>query len=267
MPSTYAHFRAGQRLRAQLAGAPKAAVEAHPELYNIGLHGPDILFYYEPYHKKHVSTAGYRQHEKSGASFFSFAAKVVRQGAGRAEDLAYLYGVLCHFALDVRCHGLIGEKMAQSGLSHAEVEVELDRALLARDGFAPASAHLVGHIVPSRRNAVVIEKFYPGVSAAEMEKALRGFVFYGELLRAPSPLKRQALFAALRLAGCYRDIHGMVVRTAADPRCADSTEKLLTLYERGEALALHLIEEYEAYLAGTAPLDETLRWNFESRLP
>ena len=46
MPSTYAHFRAGQRLRARLTGTPKAAVEAHPELYNIGLHGPDILFYY-----------------------------------------------------------------------------------------------------------------------------------------------------------------------------------------------------------------------------
>ena len=175
--------------------------------------------------------------------------------------------MLCHFALDVRCHGLIGEKMVQSGLSHAEVEVELDRALLTRDGFAPASAHLVGHIVPTHRNAAVIEKFYPGVSAAEVEKALRGFVFYSELLRVPSPLKRQALFAALRLAGCYRDIHGMVVRTAADPRCADSTAKLLTLYEQGETLALRLIGEYEAYLAGKAPLDEMLRWNFESRMP
>ncbi len=267
MPSTYAHFRAGQRLRARLTGTPKAAVEAHPELYNIGLHGPDILFYYEPYHKNRVSAVGYRQHEKSGASFFSFAAKAIRSGAGRAQDLAYLYGVLCHFALDVRCHGLIGEKMVQSGLSHAEVEVELDRALLTRDGFAPASAHLVGHIVPTHRNAAVIEKFYPGVSAAEVEKALRGFVFYSELLRAPSPLKRQVLFAALRLAGCYQDIHGMVVRTAADPRCADSTAKLLTLYEQGETLALRLIGEYEAYLAGKAPLDEMLRWNFESRMP
>ena len=66
MPSTYAHFRAGQRLRARLTGTPKAAVEAHPELYNIGLHGPDILFYYEPYHKNRVSAVGYRQHEKSG---------------------------------------------------------------------------------------------------------------------------------------------------------------------------------------------------------
>ena len=121
--------------------------------------------------------------------------------------------------------------------------------------------------MPTHRNAAVIEKFYPGVSAAEVEKALRGFVFYSELLRAPSPLKRQALFAALRLAGCYRDIHGMVVRTAADPRCADSTAKLLTLYEQGETLALRLIGEYEAYLAGKAPLDEMLRWNFESRMP
>ena len=88
MPSTYAHFRAGQRLRARLTGTPKAAVEAHPELYNIGLHGPDILFYYEPYHKNRVSAVGYRQHEKSGASFFSFAAKAIRSGAGRAQDLA-----------------------------------------------------------------------------------------------------------------------------------------------------------------------------------
>ena len=45
----------------------------------------------------------------------------------------------------------------------------------------------------------------------------------------------------------------MVVRTAADPRCADSTAKLLTLYEQGETLALRLIGEYEAYLAGKAP--------------
>ena len=59
----------------------------------------------------------------------------------------------------------------------------------------------------------------------------------------------------------------MVVRTAADPRCADSTAKLLTLYEQGETLALRLIGEYEAYLAGKAPLDEMLRWNFESRMP
>ena len=171
------------------------------------------------------------------------------------------------FALDVRCHGLIGEKMVQSGLSHAEVEVELDRALLTRDGFAPASAHLVGHIVPSHRNAAVIEKFYPGVSAAEGWKRPCGVCVLQRIAARASPLKRQALFAALRLAGCYRDIHGMVVRTAADPRCADSTAKLLTLYEQGETLALRLIGEYEAYLAGKAPLDEMLRWNFESRMP
>ena len=85
MPSTYAHFRAGQRLRARLTGTPKAAVEAHPELYNIGLHGPDILFYYEPYHKNRVSAVGYRQHEKSGASFFPLRPKpsVLARGGRR----------------------------------------------------------------------------------------------------------------------------------------------------------------------------------------
>ena len=264
MPSTYAHFKAGQAVRAQLQGDARRVVEAHLPLYQIGLHGPDILFYYKPYGKNRVNRTGYRPHEKSGASFFSFAAKALRSHPQPDAALAYLYGVVCHFALDVTCHGYIAAAMARTGLSHAEVEVELDRALLARDGMDPVRAHLAGHIAPTRENAAVIQDFYPGVSAEEVYKALRGFVFYSELLRAPSPLKRRALMAAFRAAGCWREMHGMVVNYRPDPRCVESTARLLELYEQGEALALRLAEEYGAYLSGAAPLDAVYRFNFES---
>ena len=90
---------------------------------------------------------------------------MLKNHGGREAYLAYIYGFLCHFALDVRCHGLIAEKMARSGLSHAEVEVELDRELLSLDGFEPTRKKLTGHIVPSHKNAEVIEAFYPGISA------------------------------------------------------------------------------------------------------
>ena len=267
MPSTYAHYRAGENVRRQLSGEMRRAVEAYPQLYHIGLHGPDILFYYKPYSRNRINRIGYAMHEKSGASFFSFAAKVVKQQMPQEAYLAYVYGFLCHFALDVTCHGFIGRKMAESGLSHAEVEVELDRALLARDGLNPVREHLARHIVPSAENAAVIQAFYPGVSAGEVQQALRGLVFYSDLLRAPSQLKRQALFLGFRALGCWRDMHGMVIRYKADPRCADSTQTLLGLYEKGEALALRLIEAYGAYLAGRAPLDDVYRYNFESRIP
>lgn len=48
MPSTYAHYRLGQQVRQALSGPQREAVEAWPALYLIGLHGPDILFYYHP---------------------------------------------------------------------------------------------------------------------------------------------------------------------------------------------------------------------------
>ena len=51
MPSTYAHFRAGQAVRQRLEPAQQQDIRAWPELYQIGLHGPDILFYYHPYTK------------------------------------------------------------------------------------------------------------------------------------------------------------------------------------------------------------------------
>ena len=264
MPATYAHYRAGQRVRQQLDGDLRRIVETYPQLYQIGLHGPDILFYYRPYGSNRVNRVGYAMHEKSGASFFSFAAKVIAQQRSPEAYLAYVYGFLCHFALDVSCHGLIGEKMKESGLSHAEVEVELDRELLRLDGLNPVREHLARHIAPSAENATIIKAFYPGVSAREVEHALRGFVFYNELLRAPSKLKRQALFAAFRAAGCWKDMHGMVIRYKPDLRCTDSTKKLLELYETGEKLALRLIEEYGGYLSGQALLDEVYCYNFES---
>ena len=48
MPSTYAHYRMGQQVRSMLDGNEKKIVEKYPQLYLIGLHGPDILFYYKP---------------------------------------------------------------------------------------------------------------------------------------------------------------------------------------------------------------------------
>ena len=48
MPSTYAHYIFGQQIRGRLSGYERKVIDKYPELFNIGLHGPDILFYYRP---------------------------------------------------------------------------------------------------------------------------------------------------------------------------------------------------------------------------
>lgn len=58
MPSTYAHYRLGQEVLDNLTGGIKSTILNHKELYDIGLHGPDILFYYKPlFHVRLTSRA------------------------------------------------------------------------------------------------------------------------------------------------------------------------------------------------------------------
>ena len=43
MPSTYAHRRFGADVLALLPDGLRATLEQHRELYDIGLHGPDLM--------------------------------------------------------------------------------------------------------------------------------------------------------------------------------------------------------------------------------
>ncbi len=55
MPTTYAHDLFGQKVYRQLPDQVKEIIRKNGELYRIGLHGPDIFFYYFIF-KNHVSS-------------------------------------------------------------------------------------------------------------------------------------------------------------------------------------------------------------------
>lgn len=66
MPSTYAHYRMGQEVKEKLRGEERRIIAAHSELYLIGLHGPDIFFYYKPLRIHPVNQIGYVWQSKRG---------------------------------------------------------------------------------------------------------------------------------------------------------------------------------------------------------
>ena len=51
MPTTYAHDRFGREVYEQLPANLKKIIRENKKLYLIGLHGPDIFFYYHPFSK------------------------------------------------------------------------------------------------------------------------------------------------------------------------------------------------------------------------
>lgn len=262
MPSTYAHYIFGQDIRSKLTGKERQIIDEFPDYFNIGLHGPDILFYYKPLRSNPVNQIGYGTHDKSGFSFFSKAVKVLKDHPQDNRYYAYLYGVICHFALDTTCHGYIDEKIKKSGISHTEIEVEFDRSLLIRDGFQPVSKQLTEHIKTTDEFGEVIHCFFSPVNGQETTKALKSMIRYNKLLVAPSHLKRGIIYLILFLSGNYKEMHGLLINYHENPKCHDSNETLMELFETAKATALSLICEYEGTVTKNLPLNPIYQYNF-----
>lgn len=265
MPTTYAHYKLGQAVLAQAPRNTLQVIEAYPQLFSIGLHGPDILFYHNPLVSNPVMRLGYDMHDRPGSDFFAHAKEVLKAHSGRKDYLSYVYGVLCHFALDVSCHGYVGEKEADSGVTHAEIESEFDRELLIRDALNPVRTPLARHIIASMENAEVIKDFYPDVSAKELKNALSGMLFYHRLLLSPSKLKRGILFSILKLTGHYPKMRGLFINYEANSLCIDSNQRLLQLFDEGKELALKLMESFLKYVYEDAPLEPIYQFNFDGK--
>ena len=146
MPTTYAHYKLGREVRKKVSTQVSAIIEEYPGLFQIGLHGPDTLFYYKALSKNKVNSIGYHLHELSGKDFFEKAAVVIKEAKYEKAHLSYALGFLCHFALDVTCHGWVNSQVKAKIADHLEIEAELDRELLIRDGKNPETAILTGHL-------------------------------------------------------------------------------------------------------------------------
>ena len=56
MPAGYTHYVFGEQVLSQLDENIKKRIMPYIDLYHIGIHGPDILFYYDVYKKNPVKS-------------------------------------------------------------------------------------------------------------------------------------------------------------------------------------------------------------------
>ena len=97
MPTTYAHDLFGKEVYKRLPSDMKALLRRHGDLYRIGLHGPDILFYYMV-SKNPVTQFGIEMHHEKARAFFEEGMRQVRRNDDEAL-FAYLLGFGCHYIL------------------------------------------------------------------------------------------------------------------------------------------------------------------------
>ena len=265
MPSTYAHYHFGDLAYLGLSDNLKATIIKYRDLFNIGVHGPDILFYTEPYHKCPISKRGFDMHGELASDFFKSAKVAYQNRSSNNEAMqAYLLGFLTHFCLDTTDHPYIEAKIHASNVSHTLIEVEYDRHLLVKDGYAdPLQRDLVQHIKPTIFNADIIQTFFPEFTVKDIESTLKQMVFYVHLLSMKDGFKRQSLFKAMKLVGVYDSLHEQFMNREPAEACADSDLRLDKLQDRAYQLFIELAPNLIDYLEDKAELDERFNQTFD----
>ena len=197
MPTTYAHWRFGDKCISTFTPELRNLVERNLDIFNFGVHGPDIYFYYNCLKKNDVNRFGSKLHDIP----FGETLEKIKPRYDRCVDkeaaIAYLLGFTCHFTLDSYCHGYIERKEEVSGISHGKLESQLDRYFLLKDGYDPVKTSVTFSLRPARWIADVIAFIFPEWDEKQTLKTLRDMRMYLDLLKDNSDIKRGFLVWAM----------------------------------------------------------------------
>lgn len=268
MPSFYAHERFGRAVAPQLSEQLRQTIADYAPCFQIGLQGPDVLFYYRPWRLgNRVAAYGVRLHKESARPFLMQAQQVIAREGRESRAYAYLLGFLCHYVLDSECHPYVNATMRKTGAGHLMIEAEFDKYLLRKDGKEPLSWPVADHIPTDQETKETLALFYPDITAHEAEAALSDFQKIKRLLTAPGAAKQMLIDLILRFSFHYHEYSGLMLRRRDDPRCKESNQELAALFERCVPLAAERIAAFDACLClGRAPGLEFSK-NFEGEKP
>ncbi len=135
MPASFTHHLYGQELMPLLDEEIQTLILNHKVYYDIGLQGPDILYYNNPMINKTINKIGQKMHHETYDIFLKRAFTQI----DKPEQLAYLIGMSAHYLLDSRLHPYI-ISLSKKGYSHFYIEKEID--LYYKDLYPSLTFHV-----------------------------------------------------------------------------------------------------------------------------
>ncbi len=260
MPAGYAHLDFGKQVLNSLEVDIQERIKNKIDLYNIGVHGPDILFYHRPLSENVVNRMGNNMHRFLAYDFFKNGKRVIEQSDDKEASLVYMLGFITHFVLDGACHGYVGEVEKSKGLTHSEIESEFDRELLVMNGLDPLTTSLTTHVHRTPEVDKIIAPFF-GLYPREIKNSLKGMKRYLGFLLAPGKMKRNCVLGAMKFAEIYDKYKGLMINYEPNPICKDDVQELIIRKDKAIEYAHLLIHEYLEFMDGST-LDERFRRDY-----
>lgn len=230
MPATYAHYRFARQVASSLPDRIHKAVQKGSALYLAGCHGPDPMFYYDPFRKNAVDALGARLHAISGKELFDLGCRQLRKNPSPRGCL-YLYGLLTHYCLDTGCHPFVND-LAQRGIcNHTELETEFDRFLLELDGVTkPHTRDLGVHLMLTAADCREAAACYPGMTPQEFRRSVRNMRLAIKILSGRSVLPRPLLEKTL--PAFSDNVRYQLMSKGPNTRVSQWNEKLMAFYDQ-----------------------------------
>lgn len=200
MPTTYAHWRFGDKCIRMLPDDLQNIILNNRAIFDYGVHGPDIFFYYNCLKHNEVNRYGSAMHDIPYKDTLAQIKENFKKTENKDMALSYLLGFTCHFTLDSYCHGFIEKVDETMPYSHGKIESQFDRYLLIKDGFNPVTKSVTDMFHPDKKMAKVISGLFNKFDEDIIYKTLKDQKLYLSLLKDNSDIKRFFLTTAMDIA-------------------------------------------------------------------
>ena len=264
MPAMYAHYILGQDALPLMDVRAKRVIEAHHQMFNVGLQGPDFYFFdqMEYLRGKSFAKIGRKLHNEPCENLLKY---LQANGGSRfdGESLAYILGLIGHFSLDSTCHPHIDHWVKTLPYDHMRMETEFDRFLLERDGYHPRRFPLGNCVAADQRARMKIGALYDGYGTAkEVACLIKEYAMIKNMIRTPVNVQYFFYQGVLSIVQIRRYIGG-VFMGPKDQLSTITNPRLLMLFEEAKKLYIRLVANYLEYYLHDAPLDVYFKRDFE----
>lgn len=260
MPAQYAHYRFGAQLLSQLPADIRRTCQRFRQIYDMGLHGPDIFFYHNIFFTDSAVSLGRNIHRQTGEEFFTRICKRLRlepTEAGRA----YLYGVLAHYCLDSLCHPFIHEHTGDGKIGHSELEKEFDRHLLVLDGKRPPHTFdFSPHMKLTPGECETVAQFYSSATPIMVRSSVQNMAAVTKFLASPQGFRRNTLNVAIKITG--KKFSQQLIPRSPNRKCEHLDAPMTDLFNGALALYPVLLDQIQAHMDHNEPLGEEFQKTF-----
>lgn len=254
MPASFAHYRFGKHILPSLPADVRQCIQRFRRMYDMGLQGPDIFFYYNPFLKNAIGDLSGHFHAQTGAVFFPAVCPQANSEAAKA----YLYGLLAHYCLDSVSHPFVQQKVAQGEASHAGLEAEFDRYLMALDGIpSPHTYDLSPKLKLTRGECMTVAAFYPPATGGNVNTSVKNMAWFCKLGANSKRQRTQTLLKKLKPTLCDN-----LIPPEPITEFARMDSELLARFNRAAKQYPAMLEQLLAHIRDGSPLGEEFTPDF-----